>query len=67
MALEAEKTWRRLVGFKLIPLVMTGRELVDGELTEAAAQAKGSRDDALAIHALSTTLDNIPREFGRHG
>ena len=34
LALEAEKTWR---GFKLIPLVMEGREFVDGELTEAAA------------------------------
>ena len=37
LALEAEKTWRRLMGFKLIPLVMEGREFVDGELTEAAA------------------------------
>ena len=37
LALEAEKTWRRLMGFKLIPLVMAGREFVDGELTEAAA------------------------------
>ena len=37
LALEAEKTWRRLMGFKLIPLVMEGREFVDGELSEAAA------------------------------
>ena len=37
LALEAEKTWRRLMGFKLIPLVIEGREFVDGELTEAAA------------------------------
>ena len=37
LALEAEQTWRRLMGFKLIPLVMQGREFVDGELTEAAA------------------------------
>ena len=37
MALEAEKTWRKLMGFKLIPLVMEGREFVDGELSEAAA------------------------------
>ena len=37
LALEAEKTWRRLMGFKLIPLVMAGREFVDRELTEAAA------------------------------
>ena len=37
LALEAEKPWRRLMGFKLIPLVIEGREFVDGELTEAAA------------------------------
>ena len=37
LALEAEKTWRRLMGFKLIPLVMEGRIFIDGELTEAAA------------------------------
>ena len=37
LALEAEKTWRRLIGFKLIPLVLEGREFVDGELPEAAA------------------------------
>ena len=37
LALEAEKTWRRLMGFKLIPLVMAGREFVDGELIEAVA------------------------------
>ena len=37
LALEAEKTWRRLMGFKLIPLVMERRTFVDGELMEAAA------------------------------
>ena len=37
LALEAEKTWRRLMGFQLIPLVMEGRKFVDGELTVAAA------------------------------
>ena len=37
LALEAQRGWRRLMGFKLIPLVMEGREFVDGELTEAAA------------------------------
>lgn len=37
LALEAQRRWRRLMGFKLIPLVMEGREFVDGELTEAAA------------------------------
>ena len=37
LALEAEKTWRRLMGFKLIPLVIEGRAFVDGELMEAAA------------------------------
>jgi transposase-like protein len=37
LALEAEKTWRRLTGHKQIELVMQGRRFVDGELQEAAA------------------------------
>ena len=37
LALEAEKTWRRLTGHKQIELVMQGRKFVDGELQEAAA------------------------------
>jgi len=37
LALEAEKTWRRLTGHKQIELVMQGRTFVDGELQEAAA------------------------------
>jgi len=37
LALEAEKTWRRLTGHKKIELVMQGRRFVDGELQEAAA------------------------------
>lgn len=37
LALEAQRGWRRLMGFKFIPLVLEGREFVDGELTEAAA------------------------------
>ena len=37
LALEAEKTWRRLAGHKQIELVMQGRRFVDGELQEAAA------------------------------
>jgi putative transposase len=36
LALEAEKTWRRLTGHKQIALVMAGRRFVDGELQEAA-------------------------------
>lgn len=36
LALEAEKTWRRLTGHKEIELVMQGRRFVDGELQEAA-------------------------------
>ena len=36
LALEAQKTWRRLMGYNHIPLVMAGREFVDGELKEAA-------------------------------
>jgi transposase-like protein len=36
LALEAEKTWRRLTGHKQIALVMQGRRFVDGELQQAA-------------------------------
>ena len=37
LALEAEKTWHRLKGYKLIPLVLEGKRFVDGELEEKAA------------------------------
>lgn len=37
LALEAEKTWHRLKGYKLLPLVLEGRRFVDGELEEKAA------------------------------
>jgi putative transposase len=33
---EAQKTWKKLKGYKLIPLVMEGKTFVDGELKEAA-------------------------------
>jgi transposase-like protein len=36
LALEAEKTWRRLMGHEQIPLVMAGEKFVDGELEAAA-------------------------------
>lgn len=36
LALEAQKTWRRLMGYQQITLVMEGRRFVDGELEEAA-------------------------------
>jgi putative transposase len=36
LALDAEKTWRRLTGHKQIELVMQGRKFVDGELQDAA-------------------------------
>ena len=36
LALEAEKTWRRLTGHEQIALVMAGRRFVDGELEQAA-------------------------------
>ena len=36
LALEAQKTWRRLKGQEKIPLVMAGMRFVDGELEEAA-------------------------------
>ena len=36
LALEAQKTWRRLTGHEQIALIMAGRRFVDGELEEAA-------------------------------
>jgi transposase-like protein len=36
LALEAQKTWRRLMGHEKILLVMAGMRFVDGELEEAA-------------------------------
>lgn len=37
LALEAEKTWHRLKGYKVIPLVLDGRRFVNGELEKKAA------------------------------
>ena len=37
LALEAQKTWKKLKGHKLIPLVLEGRIFTDGELKEEAA------------------------------
>ena len=34
---ETQKTWKKLKGHKLIPLVMEGRKFTDGELKEEAA------------------------------
>ena len=36
LAMEAQKTWRRLMGYHQITLVMEGRRFVDGEIEEAA-------------------------------
>ncbi len=36
LAMEAQKSWRRLMGYQHITLVMEGRRFVDGELEEAA-------------------------------
>lgn len=36
LAREAQKTWHKLKGYKLIPLVLSGRTFVDGRLQEAA-------------------------------
>jgi transposase-like protein len=36
LALEAEKTWRRLMGHEQILLVMAGKRFIDGELEAAA-------------------------------
>ena len=37
LCLEAEKTWHRLRGYKLIPLVIEDRIFIDGELKEEVA------------------------------
>jgi len=36
LAMEAQKTWRRLMGHQQITFVMEGRRFVDGELADAA-------------------------------
>jgi transposase-like protein len=36
LALEAQRTWKKLKGYKLIPLVIEGQMFVDGELKQAA-------------------------------
>ena len=36
LAMEAQKTWRRLMGYQQITRVMEGRRFVDGELEEVA-------------------------------
>lgn len=36
LAMEAEKSWRRLMGSNMIPLVMAGKEFKDGELKQVA-------------------------------
>ncbi len=36
LALEAQKTWRRLMGHEQIPSVMAGKRFIDGELEVAA-------------------------------
>jgi transposase-like protein len=37
LSLEAEKTWKKLKGYKLIPLVLKDVKFIDGELLEEAA------------------------------
>jgi len=34
--MEAQKTWRRLMGYQQITFVMEGRRFVDGELEDVA-------------------------------
>jgi putative transposase len=36
LAMEAEKSWRKLMGSNMIPLVMAGKEFKDGELKQVA-------------------------------
>ncbi len=38
LALETQKTWKKLKGYNLIPLILAGKEFIDGELKEDAAQ-----------------------------
>ncbi len=37
LALEAQKTWKKLKGYKLIPLILEGKEFIDGELKKEDA------------------------------
>jgi transposase-like protein len=37
LALEAQKTWHKLKGYKLIPLVLENKNFIDGELQEEVA------------------------------
>jgi hypothetical protein len=34
LALEAQKTWKKIKGYKLIPHVIQGVKFVDGEITD---------------------------------
>lgn len=37
LCLEAEKTWKKLRGYKMIPLVLSGKKFIDGELIKDVA------------------------------
>ena len=37
LVMEAQKTWRRLTGSSIIPMVLSGRKFVDGILEEDVA------------------------------
>lgn len=37
LTLEAQKTWKKLKGYNLIPLLLEGKEFIDGELKEEDA------------------------------
>jgi len=38
LAKEAQKRWKRLKGYKMIPLVLEEKVFIDGELKEDACQ-----------------------------
>src|SRR5580692_5126886 len=57
LALEAQKHWRRLQGFELIPKVVTGVRFVDGE--EQSQQAALSIISTRIRRLRYTTFDNI--------
>ena len=50
LAMEAQKTWRRLMGYQKITLVMEGKRFVDGELLKEAAWATAEGCALSAIH-----------------
>lgn len=49
LAKEAQKRWKRLKGYNMIPLVLQERIFIDGELKEEAYQADQQHSEAVAL------------------